>query len=113
MFYRFDFGQFMFNMMFFSILIVVIFSIGNSGGYIKIERPYKTEYNQCQTQLEVCKESLIPKCPVVKVDCGWENKIMPLILILYMWCLIGFIMYKIDKQNKPLKKKKRRIKNGG
>lgn len=100
------------------IIIGIILSCVWIGGYIwflgdaniiniNIEKPYLTEYNQCNAKLNGCIESKTPSCAPVVCKTGADSivfTVMGFILALIGW---GSYFYTLNKINKLEEKKKK------
>ena len=62
----FIFFIFLFGGILFTLLIVFM----SFGGTLNIELPYKSQYNQCQDDLNYCEESKVPSCAPCEVKEG-------------------------------------------
>ena len=109
----FIFFIFLFGGILFTLLIVFM----SFGGTLNIELPYKSQYNQCQDDLNYCEESKVPNCApcVCKESNGyWILYVLP--TIIYFATIFNAVMTnkklrerekELDKQEQEIRKKKK------
>ena len=75
-----------------------------SGGTIKIERPYLSEYNQCKQQVNDLERSI--QCPDVRCNCGSNGLLWTIIGAIFGMSGYGMYFYALHKTNKLEEKAK-------